>query len=332
MLKLCRAPTRTLPSPNTSPPSRSNPLLYRTIPIIFSSIAIFAFSGYSTYLYIVLSRAPATPISSSPRAQADVSSRYDTIARSFDESVDWSETVLRITKLRKKLLSKAKGDVLEVSIGTGRNLEYYDWGFQGQVEVRAKKEGKVKSFTAVDKSSEMLDVAHEKFSTLIPVSPGARWIVGDASEEIPSAPAGAGERQGTLEVGKYDTIVQTMGLCSADDPVALLKNLGKYVKEEEGRILLLEHGRGSSEWLNGVLDKFAENHAKKFGCWWNRDLEKIVRESGLEVVDMHSVWYHAGTTWWIELKKPKGKVEHTAGAQALTTKLQRDEGSRKKWW
>ena len=221
-----------------------------------------------------------------------------------------------ITSLRKKLASLAHGDVLEVSIGTGRNLSYYSWNFQGHGGVGkpdAKgyiKKGKVRSFTAVDKSPEMLEVAHEKFSKMFPRILGVRWIIADAAEKgvIPGPPKSANERSGNLE-GKYDTIIQTMGLCSVGDPVALLKNLGETVKEEEGRILLLEHGRGRWEWLNKILDNAAEGHAREFGCWWNRDLVSIVEESGLEVVKIEQPkwWRHGGTTWWIELKKPKAE-------------------------
>jgi SAM-dependent methyltransferase len=45
-----------------------------------------------------------------------------------------------------------------------------------------------------------------------------------------------------------------------------------------GRILLLEHGRGHYAWLNDRLDKSAERHHHKWGCWWNRDIKEIVRE------------------------------------------------------
>ena len=207
-----------------------------------------------------------------------------------------------------------------MSIGTGRNLEYYDWELKqhnGVVKKVGVMQGKVKSFTAIDKSDKMVDVAREKFLELFPGNLGARWIVGDASKEIPSPPTDTIERDGTPGEAKYDTVVQTMGLCSARDPVALLKNLGNCVKKDEGRILLLEHGRGNWKWLNGVLDKFAEGHAKEFGCWWNRNLESIVKESGLDIVDMHSIWWHGGTTWWIELKKAKGQSEQIEDQENL---------------
>lgn len=239
-----------------------------------------------------------------------------------------------ITSLRKKLASRAHGDVLEVSIGTGRNLEYYDWPWTSGGKGRGGGESEVRSFTAVDKSKEMLEIAHEKFSTMFPGILGVRWVVGDASEVgiIPPPPRNANERSGGLEGKKYDTILQTMGLCSVADPVALLKNLGEHVVEEEGRILLLEHGRGKWQWLNAVLDRGAEEHARKFGCWWNRDFESVLKESGLEVVSCkRPKWWHGGTTWAIELKKPRSSAVATAGekgGKAVQTAVEGKKG----WW
>lgn len=243
---------------------------------------------------------------------------------------------MRLPGLRRQLVAQARGDVLEVSIGTGRNLEYYDWDFKGHKGVGrpgrdgSMKRGSVRSFTAVDKSAEMLAVAREKFSGMFPGVRAARWIVGDAEGEIPAPPNSTHEGSGDLEGGKYDTVVQTMGLCSVGDPVGLLKNLGKVVREEEGRILLLEHGRGQWEWLNGVLDRFAEAHAKEFGCWWNRDLGAIVNESGLEVVKMKTIWWHGGTTWWIELKKPKGWLEEKVEIKEVVKLPERKEEPKKR--
>ena len=101
-------------------------------------------------------------------------------------------------------------------------------------------------------------------------------------------------------VAGFDTIVQTMGLCSTPQPAQILRNLGSIVKPTGGRILLLEHGRGHYDWLNRILDNRAPGHADQHGCWWNKDIGEIVEESGLEVVEMKR--YHFGTTWWFILK------------------------------
>lgn len=270
-----------------------------------------------------------------PKVQSDVSSRYDTIASTFDSEVDWTEWSMGITRMRKKMVQEAYGDVLEVSIGTGRNLEYYDWDFKGFNGVGKSqtwggiKRGKVKSFTAIDKSGEMLEVAHKKFSTMFPGVLGVRWIIQDATEKIPGPPRNANERSGNKDA-KYDTVIQTMGLCSVADPVGLLKNLGECVKENEGRILLLEHGRAKWDWLNRALDNSAERHAKQFGCWWNRDLGKIVEESGLEVVDIKK--RHGGTTWKIELKKPKAISREDGVKAGVEEKETEMKASKIGWW
>ncbi|KAI9644509.1 hypothetical protein NHQ30_006530 [Ciborinia camelliae] len=327
-----RQPLNATPPPPPPPPSpKKHPLEGRKIPFLGSCFAALIFAGYSSYLFVLINKEPTG--SSAPKVQTDVSSRYDKIASTFDSEVDWTEWTMGITKMRKKLAQEAYGDVLEVSIGTGRNLEYYDWDFKGfngvgkLQKVGGIKRGKVKSFTAVDKSGEMLEVAHEKFSTMFPGVVGVRWIIQDAAEKIPGPPRNANETSGSKDA-KYDTIIQTMGLCSVADPVKLLKNLGECVKEDEGRILLLEHGRAKWDWLNRALDNSAEGHAKLFGCWWNRDLGQIVEESGLEVVNIKR--RHYGTTWRIELKKPKAISKDGGVKDAVEEK--KPVAAKKGWW
>ncbi|KAH9886543.1 hypothetical protein F4778DRAFT_470413 [Xylariomycetidae sp. FL2044] len=45
----------------------------------------------------------------------------------FDAHLDRSEHRLGITKLRRQMASQARGHVLEVAVGTGRNIEFLDW-------------------------------------------------------------------------------------------------------------------------------------------------------------------------------------------------------------
>ncbi|KAF0977853.1 hypothetical protein FDP41_003175 [Naegleria fowleri] len=57
------------------------------------------------------------------------------------------------------------------------------------------------------------------------------------------------------------------------------------VTKPGGKILLLEHGKSNKyQWLTNYLDAWSIERAKKWGCWWNRDIESIVKESGLHVV------------------------------------------------
>ena len=97
--------------------------------------------------------------------------------------------------------------------------------------------------------------------------------------------------------GSFDTVVDTFGLCSYEDPVAALREMARVCKrgDERGRILLIEHGRSESHaWLTNILDKHASPHAAKWGCYWNRDIVGIVKEAGLTIVQRHE--FHFGTT------------------------------------
>lgn len=221
---------------------------------------------------------------------ADVTDRYDRIANNFDKEVGWYETYSGINRKRKNLCKMAKGDVLEVSAGTGRNITYYD--------TKA-----CKSITLLDLSGPMLEIAKEKWRQEHPEYSNVDFRVASALEPI-AAPNPEG----------FDTVVQTMGICSTPEPLKLLQNLGQITKED-GRILLLEHGKAHYQWLNSYLDKAAPAHADKFGCWFNKDIGKIVEESGLEVVKIKR--YHLGTLWQVELRPGKKSVTQTLAEVAI---------------
>ena len=179
---------------------------------------------------------------------------------------------------------EAKGHVLEVSAGTGRNSDYY----------RLKK---CKSLTFVDSSGPMLEIAKEKFKKSRPDYANAAFIIQSALEPLPEDVT-----KEVREEGGYDTILQTMGLCSTPQPTQLLMYLGTLAHPDRGRILLLEHGRSYYGWVNDILDKTASKHADKHGCWWNRDIGRIVDDSGLVVERMER---KQGGTLWIVEARPK---------------------------
>ncbi|KAL4979301.1 methyltransferase domain-containing protein [Aspergillus desertorum] len=319
-----RTPKTTKTSPvtrQTSPPllKRANPHLQnlsckstvesqsrmspRAMTIL--GVSVLGISTYCGYLYASYRREVK-------QAQAlsvpeDVSDRYNHTARTFDADVELSEKLMRLGAKRRDLVRQARGNVLEVSCGTGRNLEYYELGEKrgtidekGRVGVRG-----CRSVTFVDLSPEMVAIARGKFEKLYPDFVGSEMVqfrAQDARDVPPPSLSGSGSvlPSDSRGQGYYDTIVQTMGLCSMPDAAGALRHLGTIIEPQHGRILLLEHGRSHYDWLNRVLDNLAPAHADRHGCWWNRDIGQIVRDSGLEVVEEQR--YHFGTTWRFVLR------------------------------
>lgn len=240
-------------------------------------LVAFGMGMYGVMLYASLTR--DVELKDLPE---DLSDRFDREAEGYDEKVDMSETLLFLTSKRKKLTAQAKGHVLEVAVGTGRNIPYYNTKQCATV-------------TLLDASGPMLTVAKRKWNDTHKEYFSRVFFKQQSALEPIVPPYGAQDG--------YDTVIQTMGLCSTPEPVKLLHNI-EASTNEDGQILLLEHGKSHYDWLNNLLDKTAPAHADEHGCWWNKDIGKIVEESGLEVVNMKR--YNFGTTWWLELKPRKG--------------------------
>ncbi|KAL5002298.1 methyltransferase domain-containing protein [Aspergillus recurvatus] len=325
-----RAPKTPKPSPatrQTSPPllKRANPHLQnlssnsatesqaRMSPRAMTILGVSAL-GISTYCgYLYASYRGEVKQAQSLSVPEDVSDRYNHTARTFDADVELSEKLMRLGAKRRDLVRQARGNVLEVSCGTGRNLEYYELGEKRGIIDEKSRVGVrgCRSVTFVDLSPEMVAIARAKFEKLYPGFVGSERVQFRAQDArdvpppslpasgsvLPSESQGQGQGKGQ---GYYDTIVQTMGLCSMPDPAGALRHLGTITEPHQGRILLLEHGRSNYDWLNSVLDNLAPAHADRHGCWWNRDIGQIVRDSGLEVVEEER--YHFGTTWRFVLR------------------------------
>jgi len=120
---------------------------FRKGPWIVGGLAVYCFTAYGFFLYRVYSRSAEE--SSKLQIPEDVLDRYDRTARDYDNEVDFAEKAMWLGRLRNSLAKRAYGDVLEVSVGTGRNIKYYD------IE-------KCKSITMVDQSGEMVKIATEK--------------------------------------------------------------------------------------------------------------------------------------------------------------------------
>ena len=86
-----------------------------------------------------------------------------------------------------------------------------------------------------------------------------------------------GQPLSKFPTASFDTVVDSFGLCSHEDPVQVLQEASRVCKPN-GRILLLEHGRAHYDFLNARLDSSAEAHHQKWGCYWNRDINAIIKQ------------------------------------------------------
>ncbi|CAO3632230.1 unnamed protein product [Cunninghamella blakesleeana] len=181
--------------------------------------------------------APVTP------SNFDTKNIWEQVARKYDQEIGLDEKVMGIGLLRRWLIRKAKGDVLEVSSGTGRNFDYY-------------QADQVTSLTVTDDHPSMIEQSQEKFIHHYKEKFHQTFV--QFKKATIDEPA-------TMDKKKYDTVVDTFGLCSCRDPVEALVSMADACKSEQSRILLLEHGRSHYHWLNHLLDKNVDQHVKKWG-------------------------------------------------------------------
>ena len=201
----------------------------------------------------------------------EISAKYDRFARWYD-SIECIPNLLGVGRLRRSLLSRASGRVLEVAVGTGKNLPYYPHGCR---------------ITAMDVSSKMLKIAGERAAKLsMPVS----FSLADA-EILPFA--------GHC----FDTVVSSLSACTFPNPGGAFREMARVCRPN-GKILLLEHGRSDRERLGGWQDRHADRFAKPVGCHWNREPLELVQQAGLKVVRARRTFF--GIFHQIEAIPPTG--------------------------
>mmetsp|Transcript_9246 Transcript_9246/g.13831 ORF Transcript_9246/g.13831 Transcript_9246/m.13831 type:complete len:321 (-) Transcript_9246:81-1043(-) len=228
-------------------------------------------------------------------------------AKMYDMEISREEAVMGVQLLRRALLYfHSNGSVLEVAGGTGRNLEYYP--------------SNVDKIVITDISDQMLLEGRKKVRNMKDEDEKKRFkfFVADA------------QNMKYYGDDSFDTIVDTFGLCSFDDPVAVLKELQRICKPN-GRILLLEHGRSKTwNWLSNYLDKTAERHAENWGCVYNRDIDRILKDSGIEIEKKDT--YHFGTTYYA-VCRPNIKVKMSKQEEMIIEEdFKEDSKGRTRWW
>ena len=193
-------------------------------------------------------------IPDSEKMTADqVQKAYDESADQYEKKIWFDQHILGVARLRKKLLSKAAGKILEAACGTGQNFPLFALSSE---------------ITAVDLSPKMLELAREN---AIKHGLNVNLFVMDAEKlEFPD--------------GNFDTVVSTLSTCTFPNPVKALQEI-KRVCRPDGLILLLEHGHSNFPWLANFQDRHEYQHYQEHaGCRWNQDPLDLVQSAGIKVL------------------------------------------------
>ncbi len=155
------------------------------------------------------------------------------------------------TKLRKKLLANASGDILELSVGTGTNFPLYQ---------------NATSLTAVDFSQEMIRYAKAAVHEV----PYKCTIIKEDVEKL------------IFEANQFDTVVSTLSMCSYPHPDYVLDQMARWCKPG-GQILLFEHGISSNKIAARLQKKLDPFLSEKIGCHVDRDILQLISNSSLHI-------------------------------------------------
>ena len=188
-----------------------------------------------------------------------VARRYDRIARFYD-AFEAPMDLLGGSRRRARTVGGATGRILEVGIGTGRNLDHYP----PEAEV-----------TGIDISPQMMARARQRAQR---IGRSPRLDVADV-EHLPYPDA------------SFDTVIATCVFCSVPDPVAGLSEVAR-VTRPDGQIRLLEHVRPRNPLLGWLADQISPAVQRLVGPAINRRTEDNVSAAGLESVEVrrNGVW------------------------------------------
>jgi ubiquinone/menaquinone biosynthesis C-methylase UbiE len=176
---------------------------------------------------------------------------YDRHSRWYDLT-QWPMEAFGLGRLRRRLWDQVQGQrVLEVGVGTGRNLQYYP--AQSRV-------------VAIDLSPGMLRRAVKRAERM---GRQVDFALADA-QRLP------------FREGSFDAIAATCVFCSVPDPVQGLREL-RRVSRPEGSTLLLEHVRAKNPLLGKVMDWLNPVAVWMSGANINRRTLENVKLAGLAV-------------------------------------------------
>lgn len=171
----------------------------------------------------------------------------------FPRVLDLVMSSRRLHGPRDRTLATARGRILEIGFGTGRNLPHYP--------------ATVKRIEAIDPDTDLDRLSMPR--------------IAHAAIKVDFHHLDAAHLP--FEGGRFDTVVSTFTLCSIPDVVHALGEVRRVLKPG-GQFLFLEHGRSPDESVARWQDRL--NRAwmpLAGGCHLNRPMRALVAEAGLAI-------------------------------------------------
>ena len=168
--------------------------------------------------------------------------------------IDYACGMGAVMKTRAQVVPLAEGEVLEIGIGSGLNLSFYD-------------PARVQRIVGVDPSADMQKLARQRAEQIsIPVEMIALEL---------------GQIQ--AEDARFDSIVCTFTLCTIPDAIAALREMRRVLKPG-GKLLFSEHGLAPDasvvRWQNRLTPLWKPLAG---GCHLNRDIPALLEAGGFTI-------------------------------------------------
>ncbi|MFW5824058.1 MAG: class I SAM-dependent methyltransferase [Marinobacter sp.] len=175
--------------------------------------------------------------------------------------IDKACSVGQVMKLRRQLVPRARGAVLEVGMGSAINLKFYN---PAMVEI----------VYGLEPSQGMrLKAADNLARSPVPV----QWL--DLSgEQIP------------LPDNSVDTVLLTFTLCTIPDHQLALRQMMRVLRPG-GQLLFLEHGEApenpTQKWQHRITPVWKKVSG---GCHLNRPIDQLIEQAGFHIKELDNYY------------------------------------------
>ncbi len=175
--------------------------------------------------------------------------------------IDLSMRNKETARARADWVPRARGDVLEVGIGSGLNLPFYS--------------AEVRRVYGVEPSAELQKMARKRMASQ---AAQVEFLSQSAEDDLP------------LSDMSIDTVVMTWTLCSIPDPLKALRQM-KRVLKPNGHLIFIEHGRAPDSRVAAWQDHLTPLWKRiGGGCHLNRKIDELLVGAGFTIDELRTTY------------------------------------------